>query len=265
MKFIVSGEGPSDIGKCNAGQPSCEGKSFVPGPMAMIIDKLVGQKVHYSVLDIDAMEFVSETQLIKKQKQEKSTGFPGKKRGFETAFFFRNARTLAKIAKEKNENDECPVCAVLFRDSDGTRSSERREFDKKRKSMEDGFAAENFELGVPMLPKPKSEAWLICALKSQPYQNCAELETHLHRNDHATHSAKDKLASKLSEHGKEIDDLAEMVRDGTIDPLRICMPSFNWFRERLEEVVGKMLAQSAPAAGGPTGNAGVLAGPLEKG
>jgi len=43
--------------------------------------------------------------------------------------------------------------------------------------MLNGFAHEGFDSGVPMLPNPKSEAWLLCALKKpRPYQDCDRIE-----------------------------------------------------------------------------------------
>ena len=41
MMFLVSGEGPSDIGGCTNGAESCEGADFKAGPMTLLIDQLV--------------------------------------------------------------------------------------------------------------------------------------------------------------------------------------------------------------------------------
>ncbi len=68
-----------------------------------------------------------------------------------------------------------PVIAVLFRDSDGTASSGRGLWEDKRKSIEDGFGEAGFDYGVPMIPKPKSEAWLLCAFHG--YQRGDEFGT----------------------------------------------------------------------------------------
>lgn len=70
---------------------------------------------------------------------------------------------------------DCAV-AVFFRDSDGTRSIPDGAWAEKWVSIEQGFVRARFERGVPMLPKPTSEAWLLCAAKAAPYQNCMALE-----------------------------------------------------------------------------------------
>lgn len=41
MILLLSGEGPSDIGSCMAATGECEGEDFRPGPMALLIDRLV--------------------------------------------------------------------------------------------------------------------------------------------------------------------------------------------------------------------------------
>jgi hypothetical protein len=174
----------------------------------------------------------------------------GKKRDYETAFFFKNARALARLAIEKSKSSrETPIGAVLFRDADGTRSTERGLFETKWKSIEDGFNAENFDTGIPMVPKPKSEAWILCALKSHQYQSCAPLEDSLSGNDTCPNPAKEQLEVILCSQGKTVNDLPDMVKDGTISPTRIDMPSFNQFRKRLETVTHKMLGQSRPTTG----------------
>jgi len=166
----------------------------------------------------------------------------GKRREYETGLHFKNARSLARLAKEKQAADpQYPVAAVLFHDADGTRSTERGLFEAKWKSISDGFKAEQFDRGIPMVPKPKSEAWLLCALKSQPYQRCETLEDSLSGNDHSPNPAKDQLEVLLSEQNRSVADLPEMVAQGVIDPGRIDMPSFNRFRARLEEVTRQMI------------------------
>lgn len=239
MILLVSGEGPGDIGSCTNGQSQCTGSDFKAGPMAGIIDKLAEPIIHYSLLDTQAMEFVSENKLSSHSKQfsRKFPTLPGKKRGWETAFFFKNARSLAQLAKQKMaDNPGTPIGAVLFHDKDNNAS-----FQQKWKSIEDGFKSEEFEYGVPMVPNPKSEAWLICALKTNPYQNCAELETSLPGTDGAPRSAKDILKELLSRKGKAVSDLADMITDGMINPSQINMPSFDRFKVRLEDVTRRML------------------------
>jgi hypothetical protein len=242
MIFVVSGEGPSDIGTCTNQTGRCSGVDFRAGPMAVIIDKLVEQVVKYSMLASGAFEFISEAMLAGLSKNLPMALSAGKKRDYETAYHFKGARALAKLAMARKVEAQCEVAAVLFRDADGTRSTERGLFEAKWASIQGGFVAEGFGFGVPMVPKPKSEAWLLCALKANPYQHCADLEDSLSGNDNSPNPAKAQLDEILTAAGKEVGDLSQMVEDGEIDPGRIDMPSFTRFRDRLVEVTRAMLA-----------------------
>jgi hypothetical protein len=94
-----------------------------------------------------------------------------------------------------------------------------------------------------MIPKPTSEAWLICALKEPPYQHCADLEETLSGTGKGRRPAKAILEGQLAARGKTIKDLSEMVDDGTISPFQIDMPSFSRFRGRIEQVTNRMLGR----------------------
>ena len=67
------------------------------------------------------------------------------------------------------------VVAVLFCDADGTAPAERGQWDDKFQSMLSGFEKEGFNRGAPMITRPKSEAWILCAMK-YGYQGCDVLE-----------------------------------------------------------------------------------------
>jgi hypothetical protein len=140
---------------------------------------------------------------------------------------------LAYIAKGKSKELNDDVVAILFRDTDGKASAGRGEWKYKRKSMLDGFKEEGFSRGVPMIPKPKSEAWLICAWKNQPYQNCEALEDRS-GNDDSPNSLKRELRELLEEVNAVL--LCEKVEEA-FDIDQIEMSSFMAFRERLEEVI----------------------------
>ena len=203
MYLLLSGEGKTDIGVCNPEQEQCEGDQFKAGAMAIIVDQLVGlsQGFDFSHLDSERVCFVSENCLADNKlhpiKKPKSAKIRGKKRAKETLYFFENARALADLAKKKAFEMNDKVVAVLFRDSDGTASAGRGDWRTKRDSMIRGFAAEEFEWGVPMIPKPKSEAWLLCALKDNPYQHCIKLED-VTGNDKGNEPLKKQLAEVLN-------------------------------------------------------------------
>ncbi|HJT30831.1 MAG TPA: hypothetical protein VJ783_02110 [Pirellulales bacterium] len=237
MFFLLSGEGVTDMGAGQAGKEVCEGEDFLFGPMAMIVAQIVEARHHYSILD-GACGFVSENVLAQRAAElkaaKKKLRLPGKKREKETRYFYNNARLLSRIAKAEAAARKDDVVGVLFRDADTMASAGRGSWAAKRQSMLDGFDEEDFVKGVPMVPKPKSEAWLICALKTPPYLGCNSLEDRS-GNDASPKSLKKELAKLLQ---REITPalLCEKVRD-SIDARRITMPSFNAFRDRLEEVI----------------------------
>ena len=242
MILLLSGEGASDIGTLSHDQ------SFRPGPMAWFVDKLVETIWDYSPLGTDSMEFVPEGQIDKDSRsRKKAMVLPGKKRTTKgTAHFFKNARALARLAREREKFEGCEVASVFFRDTDGTRSTKKGLWKEKVASMNTGFAAEKYERGIPMVPKPKSEAWLICALQENPYQNCKKLEDELPGNEKAPLPAKDILAELMQKRGEDgfsVEMVNDWIGDGTIDLQRIDMPSFNAFKERLIEVAHAMVGK----------------------
>lgn len=239
MILLVSGEGPSDIGACTNQQSVCRGEDFQAGPMGIIVDLLAERELGYSMLGVQTIEFIGETALIGHSKQLPMALSAGKKRDYETAYHFKSARALARLAINKKAQETCEVGAVLFRDADGTRSTERGLYEAKWASIEGGFMAELFSHGIPMVPKPKSEAWLICALKNNAYQNCADLEESLSGNDNSPEPAKAELEGLLHARGRGFHDLSDMVPEMAMDNIR--MPSFDRFRERLREVIRAML------------------------
>jgi len=236
--LLLSGEGPSDIGTCDNMTGFCDCSSFVPGPMAVFVDQLVEIVLGYSCLGIGCLRFVSEHQLKEigsGLKQKRRLTLPGKKKQRETGYFEKNARALAVTAKQLmvELNDE--VVAVLFRDVDGTRSTKRGLYEAKRDSMMRGFEMEEYAKGIPMMPNPQSEAWLLCAVQESPYDNCDKLEN-MSGNDNSPNDLKTQLEKTIGEHvGAQ--ELAEMALDGRIDVHRIDMPSMNWFKKRLSEAL----------------------------
>lgn len=247
MILLLSGEGTSDMGSCRNPADRCEAADFNPGPMAWIIDQLVESVWNYSPLQT-ACVLIPEASLARHCKE---IGFPvalpGRKRPQETAYFFKNARGLARLATQCAQIEKCPVGAVLFRDSDGTHSSSTSLWNQKFVSMEAGFAADDFTFGVPMLPKPKSEAWLLCALQTNSYDHCERFEN-LSGNDASPNSAKKQLEATLASRQRKIDQLVEMIESGEIQATRIDMPSFNRFRTRLEEVARGMLQNKSSSS-----------------
>jgi hypothetical protein len=206
--------------------------------MTVIVNQIVEARHHYSLLEPGHYGFVSrgaiEDRASELKAAKKAIRLPGKKRAKETRYFFNNARVLARIAKDREGRLKDQVVAVLFRDSD-KETARRGSWETKRQAVLDGFREEGFSRGVPMIPKPASEAWLLCALKQNPYQGCEALEDRS-GSPNSPHSLKGELEKRLG-HRPTRDELCDMARSGRIDHRRIDMPSFTAFRKRLEAVL----------------------------
>ena len=244
MFFLLSGEGSSDMGVCNNEVDFCEmryeGNSFVPGPMALLIDILVQNELEYSPIDYYSIGYIPK-QAIKKKAEE----LRGRKimlpRGEydKTLYFKKNAYCFAEICKAKSIEENRTIIGVLFHDSDGTNSSDRLLWGDKRQSIIDGFLRAEFSTGVAMVPKPKSECWVICAVKDKPYENCEKLED-LSGNDDSPKNAPKKILEEILKKPPVAATLIELVKNNCVDPKRIDMPSFNIFRSDLINVIKKI-------------------------
>ncbi|MDI5934669.1 hypothetical protein QLQ85_14540 [Halomonas sp. M4R5S39] len=240
MLLLLSGEGPSDIGVCYPAANQCQAGTYQPGPMAWVVDQLVEhcQGYEFSHLENGMVHFVSKSYLVENKPKagKKPKRLRGKKTPKETTYYYENARSLARKALSLAAELDDQIIAVLFRDGDGTASAGRGEWQEKYNSMLKGFDDEGFKNGVAMLPKPKSEAWLLCALKPEsPYQHCAALEKES-GNDRSQNPLKDQLDDALG--GKpSTDQLNELVTQRHVRVEEIDMPSLKVFKNRLREVV----------------------------
>ena len=253
MKLLISGEGTSDLGACNNAQGQCSDEFFNPGPMAVWLARLWEASLNYNLLEIpEAVLFVSETALEQQSKQDgKEMGkrmqpLRGKKQAAETGLYFSNARQLGLMAKQLAADGQVPVMAVLFRDADGTRSAPGQLWQTKWDSILNGFSAATFDFGVPMLPKPKSEAWLLCAGKKARHSH-EGLEA-ISGNDDSPHSAKKQLDEFFGGH-QAADQLADWCQENPTDWANLLtMPSFRTFFERFQEVATSLLRPKGAVA-----------------
>lgn len=238
MWLLLSGEGVSDMGACHLAMDFCESTEFKAGPMAWFVDQCVELKLSYSFIENQYVRFIGKqklTELSKSLAHKKKLKLSGPKQKKETLYYRRNARAMAVEAKKLEQELKDTVVAVLFRDADGTQSSGRGEWQAKWNSMKNGFEDEDFNRGVPMIPKPKSEAWLLCAVKENPYQRCAALENES-GNDDSANPLKHQLQLALNGETAAA-QLTELVKNKTIDILHIDMPSFNQFKDHLDSIL----------------------------
>ncbi len=227
MHLVLSGEGNSDLGFF-----SVYNNEFIGGSMYFIVDRLIEKEHDFSYYSAkeEMITFIPKVELTKLTR--KLPPFTGKKGLKGTAYFTNNAIALARIAKKRAKELNDDVVAILFRDSDGTLSTSKGMWEEKVASIENGFKIEKFNRGVAMVPKPKSEAWLICALKDKFYENCQKLEERSGNDD-----SPNSLKSELKSFGLSNDKINEMIQNGKIDIDKIDMPSFNYFTKRLRELL----------------------------
>lgn len=253
MIVVLSGEGPTDFGQCTNAQGMCVPPDFSHGPMTLIADKAIAQILGYSVFETtpDRYVYISETKLSELAVERKNHGrrmsLVGKHREQETGHFYINAWMLGEAAltyeRELAENDLS--IAILFRDADGTRATVKGLWEAKLASMQSGFLRSGLgERGVPMIPKPKSEAWMLCAVKDDAYQHCGKLEG-LSGNDSSPKSAKAKLNEALDGHDSAHEQRQWIAdNDFDIDAVASQMSSFSQFKNDLGVAVAIVLRET---------------------
>lgn len=246
MKLLISGEGPSDIGTCNNSLGVCMDGDFSPGPIAIWLKRLWESLAGYDLLETPgAIVFVNKKTLAQDAKQSsgRMQALRGKNKQAETGLYFSNTKQLGLRAKALSQDDDVPVMAVFFRDTDGTQSASDQVWRTKWYSMLDGFKAAEFDFGVPMLPKPKSEAWLLCATQQGNHSHAA-LEQ-ISGNDDSPNSAKGQLDHVFGGHLSAL-ELSDWCENHPIEWTQLnTMPSFKAFFERFHAVANAILRPAA--------------------
>jgi len=102
MLILVSGEGVTDMGRCIA-SAQCSGQEFEAGPMAWLVDQLLGARMDYSFLSVERMVFATKSRVSDVSKSLKPPTLVGRKRKQETAYFFRNARAMSQARTEARQ------------------------------------------------------------------------------------------------------------------------------------------------------------------
>ena len=226
--ILVSGEGPTDIGKSQYGSPNvCCWGEWEPGPMACFVDKIL-QANGINSFEYAAMWFVPETVLSEISKEIGHMILRSSNSSSRSAGFRKNAFALLSLAYVISQNENCDVLPILFRDAD------QRNWEEMRWQIAHCADKTDNIYVCPMIPNPKSEAWLLCALKHN-YTSCEKLEDEISGNDKSPNSAKKQLEECLKDYDSH--NLNELIENGTIDPLRITMPSMTNFIEDLSKII----------------------------
>lgn len=242
MIVVLSGEGPTDLGQCGNSQSICEDGDFQIGPMTVLLDKMIESYLKYSLQTTPgAYLYVNKVTLAeyaKSLKRGRNVSLVGRKLGKETTYYFKSAWLLASVAKEMEAKRQDTSIAVLFRDCDGTCSAEAGLWEAKWESMINGFDRADYSRGVPMIPKPKSEAWMLCQSR-QSLSDCACLEE-ISGNDDSPNPAKEQLDEEFGKHMSR-GDLCDWLTQIHLDMDKLSsMKSFKAFKNRLEEVISEV-------------------------
>lgn len=192
---------------------------------------------------IEQIEYINETELCNEARRlpRRLQAARGKKHGVETGYYHGNAFALGMLAANAAQQTSEPVVAVLFRDIDGTRGASPALPKQKLKSVRDGFAAAGFQFGVPMLPKPKSEVWLM-AMFTERRRDCSGLEG-LPGNDQSPNAPKRQLAARM---GGELssaqwcDRIHRLAADDEGWARLRTLPSYTEFETDLQDVLARV-------------------------
>ena len=245
--MVVTGEGPTDMGICNNQAQVCLGADYDIGPVTLLLVKLLERHLpawNADQLDCDHPEsFVTfiYRNWFNDQPKAKNRVWLSKKVRQNFAEHAPKAEALAIYAKEN-----CHQIAAYFHDTDGT--LKELEDDPQRRTnlvnaINAGFRAAEFsECGVPVVPKPTSEAWFLCAVKAEPYQHCGSLETNLSGNVRSPERSPKRCLSEAlgnSEYGRE--ELCEKARSIEIE--RLDIPSFNELRTDMKRAIRSVCGQ----------------------
>jgi len=232
-KIVVTGEGITDMGVCRD-EYICTGDDLDMGPVSLLLLKLVHQ--HLPDWNADLIDMAQPTQHLTLIYH----GYLGEIS--KTRQRLRPSKTLSKGFIEHAQRAEAlghyaltqqHELAAYFHDADGTRSDSPQRWNQLSMAIATGFQAAGLnERGIALVPKPKSEAWFICAVKPEPYQHCSCLEDELSGNDRSPERAPKKvLGALLNNPGYHRQDLCDLV--GKLDVKHLDMPSFNAVRDQV--------------------------------
>lgn len=226
MKFLLLGEGPSDL----YWEELPEG-----GIRKGLMTRLLEEVWHwFSGMPIEGILYRRQqvAEIRKRNKRHLGNRIDMPQKPY--AGVYQYAVILAQESQEKYHN----APAVFFHDADRTQAQPANTDTLLMEAMDAGFQSRDFQRGIPMVPNPRQEAWLLAHYQKYlpgcfAYQNSSRWEK-LSGNDNATprNNAKKLLEQALCRgHIKDLtDDFS------SIDWHRVDMPSFLRFVRRVREV-----------------------------
>lgn len=151
--------------------------------------------------------------------------------------FSKNTSALMSIAFTLSLRENVDVLPVFFRDCDGSCSDSKKRWNEIRDSIINVRYGNSKSFFVcPMIPNPKSEAWILCALKEKYHPKaCNNLEKDLSGNDNSPNSAKKILEEILGEPATRT-LLNSLFQNGQINPENINMDSLLMFQKDIKKI-----------------------------
>lgn len=247
--ILVTGEGPTDIGYSLTGQNISTNvvgskAEFCNGPFYRLLERMLLRFMpnwnsdQFDEANPISASYVSHGHLSRCSKElakgNKKFRFAGKSMPKGFAGLTKQSTELAKLASELG----CEM-AFYFHDTDGNnqnKSSASRLQENMVNAAKQGFRSGGLESCVAMIPKPTSEAWLICSCKANAYDACGNLEVTLSGNDDSPPEQSPKLVLE-SIIGAAFTDPILYEKIEELDIERMDMPSFNQFRDDMQQAI----------------------------
>lgn len=227
LEFVICGEGPTDV---------CGNDALLTTAIKSLLVKWYAEQVKFHPVSRKELSNASKNMMPKRGAYVRGSKRPCPETKSVVAF----ACCLAKRAL--SYSSDCG--AIYFKDMDFS-SNENKEkyYEALIAAMHLGFDSAEFRKGVPMIPKTRSESWMLCvvdknATRESYYEN-------LPGSDKSPNSGKKILAAKLGCSEKEnYAKLSDRIENYDWDNLSA--PSFVFFKNRLHVVSASILHEPFP-------------------
>ena len=229
IRFLVSGEGGSDVGVT----------TDAPGPLVSairhVVEINVGEELEYAIVSRKDLQEKARPKNGHDRKKLRLRG--ARQENGKVVYMRAKAKALALLAGDEPERG-----AILFSDCDYTHGEVSPSMTKKFfldlvRAMEAGFHdANEFRYGVPMVPRPRSESWFLCHYQRDPYTKTYE---DLPANDSSGGDGKHLLA-RFFNCNATVPEIYSHINPDEVNWGRINASSFLFFITRLQNVAERL-------------------------
>ncbi|MEI6421813.1 MAG: hypothetical protein WCP55_06310 [Lentisphaerota bacterium] len=231
LDIIVSKEGSSDMGNNSVWDEKSGSFIQKKGSMLILLEMMI--ESHSSSCKATIVERNELSRYYKTVKRF-NLKLPGSKFG-RAAGHINQAASLGFMAIEKRSH-----IAVYFHDCDYTRSAPSYILQQFIDAVEAGFKESAYKAGVPMIPKPCSEAWLLALSEN------SSKGSNYYENLPGNLSAKRDHAKDLLENaGYNNEEKRCLLVEKSYSKNKLDTYSFNNFKNKLDAVVTNIMAKNA--------------------